>query len=311
MSGLALSVVTTLYQSSPYLEEFHRRVSAQARALAGESFEIVLVNDGSPDDSLAVALRLHRDDPHLRVLDLSRNFGHHRAMMTGVAHARGDRVFLIDCDLEEPPELLQAFDECMSANDCDMVYGVQEQRRGGWFQRVSGDAHYRLFNLLSTVPMPRNIITARLISRRMLNALLQYGEQVAWMDGLFALAGFRQVGLPVVKASISESTYTLRRKLKLFVDAVTDFSEVPLHLIFYAGFVISLLSGCYITYLVFQKLYSGISVDGWTSVIVSLWFLGGITILFLGVIGIYLSKIFIETKRRPLTVVRQVYRHGE
>jgi putative glycosyltransferase len=305
-----LSIVASLYRSAAHLREFHARAVAAARAL-GRDFEIVLVNDGSPDDSLAIARELQAADPRTVIVDLSRNFGHHRAMLTGLAHARGDRIFLIDCDLEEPPELLQEFDTCMTANDCDMVYGVQEQRRGGWFQRVSGDAHYRLFNLLSSVPMPRNIITARLISRRMVQALLQYGEQVGWMDGLFALAGFRQVGLPVVKGSESESTYTLRRKLKLFVDAVTDFSEVPLHLIFYAGFVISLLSGCYITYLIFQKLYFGISVDGWTSVIVSLWFLGGMTILFLGIIGIYLSKIFIETKRRPLTVVRQVYRHGE
>ncbi len=305
-----LSIVTSLYCSEPHLREFHRRASDAARAVAG-SYELVLVNDGSPDDSLAVALALQASDPHVVVVDLSRNFGHHRAMMTGVALATGERIFLLDCDLEEPPELLGEFDACMRANDCDLVYGVQEQRKGHWFERVSGDAYYRLFNLLSSAPGPRNIVTARLFTRRMQQALLQYGEQVSWMDGLFALAGFRQVGIPVVKGSKGVSTYTLRRKMKLFVDSITDFSEVPLHLIFYAGFLVSLLSGAYISYLLVRKLFFGISVDGWTSVIVSLWFLGGVTILFLGVIGIYLSKIFVETKRRPLTVVRQVYRHEQ
>ena len=305
-----LSVVTSLYWSAPHLREFHRRASLAAAAVDAD-YEIVLVDDGSPDDSLAVALELQAADPHVVVIDLSRNFGHHRAIRTGVAHARGDRVFLLDCDLEEAPELVIEFAERMRAEDCDMVYGVQVERKGGWFERASGDLYYRLFNLLSSAPGPRNIVTARLVSRRMVDALLRYGEQVTWMDGLFALAGFRQVGVPVIKGSKGESTYTLRRKLKMFVDSITDFSEVPLHLIFWAGFAISLMSGAYIAYLLVQKLFLGVSVDGWTSVIVSLWFLGGMTILFLGIIGIYLSKIFIETKRRPSTIVRKVHRHGQ
>jgi putative glycosyltransferase len=189
------------------------------------------------------------------------------------------------------------------------VYGVQEQRKGGWFERVSGDLYYRLFNALSSAPSPRNIVTARLVSRRMVEAVLAFPEQMSWMDGLFTLAGFRQEGIAVVKGSKGETTYTLRRKLKMFVDSITDFSELPLHFIFYAGCAISMLSGAYIAYLVVRKLLFGFSVDGWTSVIVSLWFLGGLTILFLGIIGIYLSKVFIETKRRPSTIIRHVHRH--
>ena len=305
---MQLSVVTSLYRSAGQLRELHRRAGDAARALGGD-YEIILVDDGSPDDSLQIALELQRGDPHTVVVGLSRNFGHHRAVLTGVAHARGERVFLLDCDLEEPPELLATFAACMDAEGCDMVYGVQQQRKGGWFERVTGDLYYRAFNLLSGTRVPNNIVTARLVSRRLVDAVLQYGEQVTWMDGLFALAGFRQVGLPVVKGSKGESSYTLRRKLKMSVDSVTDFSELPLHLIFYAGLAISAVSGLYISWLLVQKLFFGISVDGWTSVIVSVWFLGGITILFLGVIGIYLSKIFVETKRRPRAVVREVHRH--
>jgi putative glycosyltransferase len=303
-----LSIVASLYHSASHLREFHARAGAAARAV-GADYEIVLVNDGSPDDSLEVALELQAADPRTVVVDLSRNFGHHRAIMTGLAQSRGARVFLLDCDLEEPPELLAEFWARMQATGADLVYGVQEQRRGGWFDRVSGEIYYSVFNALSSAPAPRNIVTARLVSRRMVDALLGYREQLSWMDGLFTLAGFRQEGIPVVKGSKGETTYTFRRKLKMFVDSITDFSELPLHFIFYAGCAISVLSGAYVAYLVVRKLAFGISVDGWTSLIVSLWFLGGLTILFLGIIGIYLSKVFIETKRRPSTIIRQVHRH--
>ena len=172
-----VSIIVPLYNEQ---DNVARLCAATHEALARmpRSYELVLVNDGSPDDSLAVALALQAADPHVVVVDLSRNFGHHRAMMTGVALATGDRIFLLDCDLEEPPELLGEFDACMRASDCDLVYGVQEQRKGHWFERVSGDAYYRLFNLLSSAPGPRNIVTARLFTRRMQQALIQWNESV-------------------------------------------------------------------------------------------------------------------------------------
>lgn len=305
-----LSIVTTLYFSAPYLREFHGRATRAAQALT-DSYEIIYVNDGTPDDALDIALDLMQGDPHVVVVDLSRNFGHHRALMTGVAQAAGARIFLIDSDLEEAPEILLDLDARFRSEPCDVVYGVQSHRKGGWFERTSGEAFYRVFNWLSSAPTPRNIVVARLMSRRYVTALLQFGEHVSWMDGLFTLAGFRQVPVPVAKGHKGRSTYTLARKLALAVESITDFSDVPLRLIFYAGLLISAISAGYIGYLVVRKLVFDIPVDGWTSVIVSIWFLGGMTILFLGVIGIYLSKVFIETKRRPLTIVRHVYRHDQ
>src|SRR5512139_2401581 len=128
---MKLSIVATLYQSAPYIAEFHQRSSAAAKKLAGEDYEIVLVNDGSPDNSLDLAVQLTESDSHVVVVDLSRNFGHHKAMMTGLAHARGEQVLLIDSDLEEEPEWLIAFAEQMQSEHCDVVYGAQEQRKGG------------------------------------------------------------------------------------------------------------------------------------------------------------------------------------
>ena len=127
-----------MFRSAPYLLEFHRRVSSEAAKLTGD-YEILFVNDGSPDESLAIALSLREADPHVKVVDLSRNFGHHKAMMTGLRHARGKRVFLIDCDLEEEPELLGRFDAVLAANpQADVVYGVQSARKGAWFERITG-----------------------------------------------------------------------------------------------------------------------------------------------------------------------------
>lgn len=140
---MKLSIVATLYRTAPHLAEFHQRCTTVAQALAGQDYEIVLVNDGSPDDSLQQALQLADHDPHLVVADLSRNFGHHRAMMTGLTLARGDLVFLLDSDLEEEPEYLPAFHQQMQRQACDVVYGVQQTRKGGWFERVSGDGFWK------------------------------------------------------------------------------------------------------------------------------------------------------------------------
>jgi hypothetical protein len=152
-----LSIVTTLYYSSPYLEEFYARTCAAAEQIT-DDYEIILVNDGSPDDSLDVALSLFERDDRVKVVDLSRNFGHHKAVMTGLAHARGDLVFKIDCDLEEEPELLGEFyAEMIKDPSVDVVYGVQQRRKGGPFERLSGSLFYRLFNLLSDHPVPSNL----------------------------------------------------------------------------------------------------------------------------------------------------------
>ena len=304
---MELSIVTTLYQSSPTLREFYQRVS-RAAATVARDFEIVLVNDGSPDDSLEIALDLHRTDPRVVVVDLSRNFGHHEAALSGLEHSRGERVFLIDSDLEEPPEILVDFDARLRKAGCDVVYGVQDSRKGGWFEQYSGDIFYRLFNVFSAVELPRNAVMARLMTRRYVNALLQYQERELFMAGIWALAGFGQEPVLVNKSHKGITTYTLRRKLSLLLKAVTSFSDKPLRVIFHIGALLSFFSAAYIVYLVGRKALFDIGVDGWTSLVVSVWFLGGLTILFLGVIGIYLSKVFVEIKRRPRSITRNVYR---
>lgn len=304
---MKLSIVSTLYLSAPSIAEFHRRIGAAARQLVGDDYELVLVNDGSPDDSLERAMRLFEEDPHLVVVDLSRNFGHHKAAMTGLAHARGELVFLLDSDLEEDPECLVDFWEKMQGLDCDVVYGVQESRKGGAFERWSGFWFYRLFNFLSGLDLPENVVTARLMTRRYVDALLQHGEREVFMAGLLQITGFEQAPHRIVKHHSGQTTYTLRKKLSLLVNSVTSFSNAPLVGIFYVGAAISIVAVLYIGYVIFNWAFLDSPVSGWTSLVASIWLLGGLIISFIGVIGIYLAKIFSETKRRPNTIVRQLH----
>lgn len=304
---MKLSIVATLYQSAPYIAEFHQRATAVARQFAGDDYEIVLVNDGSPDNSLELAVQLTVADRHVVVVDLSRNFGHHKAMMAGLAHAKGGRVFLIDSDLEEEPEYLTSFAEQMERDACDVVYGVQEKRKGGWFERWSGEVYYSVFNFLSDIEHPRNIVTARLMTRRYVDALLQFQEREMVISCLWVITGFKQSAHAVKKHMTSATTYSLARKIEHLTNSITSFSAVPLRLIFYTGLIIFACALLYAGYLVFHKLVLATPMDGWTSVMVSIWLLGGMIISFVGLIGIYLSKVFSESKQRPSTIVREIY----
>ncbi|NNC98873.1 MAG: glycosyltransferase family 2 protein [Gammaproteobacteria bacterium] len=304
---MKLSIVTTLYQSSSYLDEFHRRVGGVARSLVGEDFEILFVNDGSPDDSLELAVEISRKDNHVVVIDLSRNFGHHKAMMAGLTHASGEQVFLIDSDLEEDPEWLRSFSEQLIDEKCDVVYGIQEVRKGSAFERLSGEFYYWFLGWMLNMQHPKNITTARLMTRRYVEALLLHRESEIVISGLWLITGFEQRDQVVCKKSSSSSTYSLRKKISHSINAITSFSSKPLMLIFATGMTIFLISFIYLLSLVVNRLFFSTPLDGWTSIMASVWLLGGITISFIGIIGIYLSKIFAETKQRPNFIIKDIY----
>jgi putative glycosyltransferase len=303
---MKLSIVSTLYQSAPYIDEFYRRATEAAKRLTDE-YEIVIVNDGSPDDSLARVIRLAELDSHVIVIDLSRNFGHHKAMMTGLSHAHAENVFLIDSDLEEEPEWLLSFSQQMEQDRCDVVYGVQERRKGGLFERWSGEWFYRFFRVLTGLTLPENIVTARLMTRRYVDALVRHNEREVFIAGLWHITGFDQRPQTVTKSNSSETTYTFRRKMSIFVNSVTSFSNAPLKAIFYFGVAVFILAGGYTSYLIINWSFFATPLSGWTSVMASIWLLGGAIISFIVIIVIYLSKIFMETKNRPYTIVRQIY----
>lgn len=308
---MKLSIVATLYKSEPYIDEFYQRASEAADKLFSTDYEIILVNDGSPDNSLDKAVELSKHDDKVKVVNLSRNFGHHKAMMTGLMHAKGELVFLIDSDLEEQPEWLELFYEKMNATQADVVYGVQETRKGGWFERLSGGLFYKAFNLFGHVKIPESLVTTRLMSKDYVQALVLHQETDSFIAGLWQLTGFDQVEIRLKKLSTSPTTYSLGKKLSLLVNAVTAFSNYPLILIFYLGVGVSLLSVTYILFLIANWFVYDNPLQGWTSLIASVWLFGGLILAALGVIGIYLGKVFIEVKRRPYTIIKAIYQNGE
>jgi putative glycosyltransferase len=305
---MKLSIVATLYRSSPHIVEFYQRVSAAARQLVGDDYELVLVNDGSPDDSLDIAVKLTETDDHVVVIDLSRNFGHHKAMMTGLANSYGDMVFLIDSDLEEEPEWLISFADQMNTEASDVVYGVQLERKGEFLEKISGRIFYQIFRLLTGLAQPNNIVTSRLMSRRYVDALLLHKERELNIGGLWIITGFKQCQQVVKKHSTSPTTYSLSRKISHFVNAVTSFSSLPLVFTFYSGLLISSSALIYISYLIIRYLFISSPPDGYTSLIASIWLFSGLIIFFIGVQGIYISKLYSEVKQRPYTIIRQVHK---
>jgi putative glycosyltransferase len=228
-------------------------------------------------------------------------------MVAGLAHAKGELIFLIDCDLEEEPELLEKFHSAIRDSGADVVYGVRDTRESQLFERITANLFYKLFNLLSSYPVPSHPLNTRLMSKQYVASLLEHKEREFYMAGLWAMTGFKQVPFIARKHSKGSSSYTLRRKISIFVNAITSFSNQPLIFIFYVGCAILISSTISALYLIVRRIFYDVLLTGWPSLMVSLWFLGGMTIFCLGLIGIYLSKIFLETKQRPYAIIRQIY----
>jgi len=305
----AISIVCTMYRSRPYLQAFIDECLAVLATVAADSWEIVLVNDGSPDDSLAYAMQRRAADPRVVVVDLSRNFGHHPAMQAGLCHARGDLVFLIDCDLEVRPEVLTGFLARQRSSSADLVFGYQEHRKGEWFEQWSGSLFWRALNALSDVRVPENMVTERLMTRRFVDALLRLGDHNLFLGGMMSWTGFVQIGLPVAKSQREgRSTYTLARRLQLMVTAVSSFSSKPLTWLFNAGVFITAASFAYVIYLLFRKLMFDDALIGFTSLMGLMSLSLGIITTALGVVGIYLGKVFNQVQGRPNYIVRDLHR---
>lgn len=305
---MKISLVTPLYRSAPYIEELHRRSCAAIAATGASTHEFVFVNDASPDDSLAIAKSIATRDPGTLVIDLSRNFGQHRAIMTGLAHATGDYVFVMDSDLEEEPEWITSFYARMHETPCDVVYGVRTNMKRGWLYTAGRSLFHWTLDRLSGVQFPANITTARIMSRRYLDALLQFKEREIFLGGLWHVTGFTQLAVPVIKEDRSETTYTMSRIFALAINAVTGFSTRPLIGISILGLSVSAIGLGFLAWVIAKKLFFGVSIEGWASVMAAVLVIGSLQLLVLGIIAIYLAKIFIEVKQRPITVIRDIFR---
>lgn len=307
---MKLSVVTTIFKTARCILPFYERVSVAAREL-GMDFEVVFVNDGSPDNGLELALNAARTRSEIVVVDLSRNYGQHKAIWAGLRVARGDLIAIFDGDLEEDPGLVVPFYEALRNLSADVVFGIAREPKGSFMYRRSRDLFYWLLRRLSSIDFPRNAQTARLMSRRYVEALLLFEEREIFLIGIMHMAGFRQSSLLIDKPSLSQTTYRLRQLVWMAVNAVTAFSIAPLILIFVAGAGLFGASLLFLGYLVVIRTFNGVGVPGWTSVMALQMFSFSIIVLFLGIISIYIGTIFIEVKRRPSSIIRSVTRNGD
>jgi putative glycosyltransferase len=305
---MKISIVATLYFSENFINEFYLRLVNTIKPYFN-SYEIIFVDDGSPDSSKDKVLALQTTDANITLVELSRNFGHHKAIMTGLNFAKGDFVFLIDTDLEEEPELFLKFWEEINKNkDYDVVYGVQHKRKGKFFERISGWFFYKLFHFIAGFQYPKDTLTSRLMSKKYIEGLKGFKETEIDVWGIFILTGFKQKGIIVTKNSKGTTTYTFIKKMKLALNSITSLTSRPLYLIFLAGLLISAVSFLTVLFLFYRKFIHNELIDEWTAILVSIWLIGGIIMLTLGVIGIYLSRIFIEVKNRPLSVIKNIYK---
>ena len=304
---MKISVVTPLYKSAPYIEELHRRCVAAIAATGADEHEIIFVNDASPDDSLAVAKSVAGRDADVMVLDLSRNFGQHKAIMTGLGYATGDYVIVMDSDLEDEPEWITLFHRELTTRNCDVVYGVNNNLKGGLFYSAARESFYRTLNFLSSVPFPPNVCSARLMSRRYVAALLQFTERELFMAGVWHMAGFTQLPVEVVKHDTSPTTYSFAGRLDVFVNAVTAFSTRPLMIISVFGIGLSFVAFAFTLWVFYNKFVYGSAILGWASVMAAVLSIGGLSLFFNGVMAIYIAKIFIEVKQRPRSIVKELH----
>jgi dolichol-phosphate mannosyltransferase len=297
-----LSVVAPVYNEEATIEEFYARVCT---ALAGLSFELVLVDDGSSDSSPEVLERLASGDPRVRVVFLSRNFGHQTALTAGLDHARGDAVVMLDADLQDPPELITTMLERWRAG-CDVVYAVREARDGeSRFKLSTARWFYRLFDKLAQVELQHNSGDFRLLDRRALDALLSMRERNRFLRGMTVWVGYTQaaVGYKRDPRYAGETKYTLSRMLRFSLDAISSFSHRPLQLATLLGFMISTLAFLAIPVVVVLRIL-GSYLPGFGAITILVLLLGGIQLIAIGIIGEYVGRIYDEVKGRPLYLVR-------
>jgi dolichol-phosphate mannosyltransferase len=307
-----LSVVAPCYNEQETLAVLYERVSRACRSVVGEDYEIVLIDDGSADQTRSIIRKLSKTDPHVVGVLLSRNHGHQLALSAGLQVCRGQRILIIDADLQDPPELLGDMIEVMDREKADVVYGQRRERRGEtWFKRFSALLFYRLLNRLMDIKIPVDTGDFRLMSRRTLDELNRMPEQHRFIRGMVSWIGFRQVPLFYERQERfgGETKYPFARMLRFAIDAISGFSIIPLRVATYLGFICAFLGFIFMGYTIYSYL-SGIAIQGWTTTMTVVLVLGSGQLMVLGVIGEYLGRLYLQSKNRPLFIIEEIVCEG-
>lgn len=312
-----ISIVIPIFNETETLKTLKTRI-VESSVDWNEDFEVVLVDDGSYDNSFELMRKIALEDRRFKIVRLSRNFGHQPAITAGIKHAKGDAVVIMDGDLQDPPELISSFIEYWK-KDYQVVYGVRKNRKESFLKRFLYKTFYRFFRLISNIKMPLDSGDFCLMDRKVVRALVNdIPEHHRFLRGLRAYAGFKQTGVEYDRDSryAGKAKYTYSKLVGLAMDGVLDFSTFPLRIASYMGFFVSFLSFFTGVFFIVHRVlnfkilgYSPADVPGLASLAVGIFFLGGIILIILGIMGEYLGRIYFEVKRRPFYIIDEVYEH--
>jgi putative glycosyltransferase len=307
---MKLSIVTTSFQSSSTIGTFVERVHAAAKKLA-ISYELIIVEDGSTDDSKNKIIQLLPTYKNMKLIELSRNFGHHQAILIGLEQARGEHVFLIDSDLEEAPELVELFYSEILKSNVDVVYGVSNKLGAGKSDQILSKIFWRLFRKYTTLKIPKGICTVRIMNQKYVNSLLLHKEVNVFLAGLWEVTGFTQKPIEVTRVYKGTTNYTYGKRLDLALTSLISFSGRPLRLIAVSGASIVLLASLMLFVLTIRHFIVEDASQGWLSLMTVIIFVGGIQILSIGMVAIYVASILEEVKARPRAIVANIWPEGK
>jgi polyisoprenyl-phosphate glycosyltransferase len=308
MPKKSINYIVPVYNNSGSLELLLSTIDKTMAPLKKQySWNYIFVNDGSKDDSYKVLQRLAAKDKRLLILNLSRNFGHQAAVTAGLDNAEGDAVIIMDADLQDPPrvcvELIAKWSE-----GYQVVYAQRRTRKDTFFKRLTADTYYRMLSSLSSVDIPRNTGDFRLVDKKVVHAIREMKEYHRFLRGMFGYVGFRHIGVQFDRDArhSGKSEYTMKKMIKLAKDGIYGFSDAPLQLASKLGFTFAALSVLGILYAVMIKLFwPHIAVSGWTMIIVSIFLIGGVQLIILGIIGEYVSRVYNEVKGRPNYIIAE------
>lgn len=303
---MKISIVAPIFNEEECLQEFYRRTRNVADSLPCTA-EWVFVNDGSTDGSAGILSKILREDPRVKVISFSRNFGHQPAIKAGIDHATGDAVVTIDADLQDPPE---AIPDMISKwkEGYDVVYAVRVERKGeSFFKKATASLYYRLMKRITHIDMPLDAGDFRLISRPVADALMQLTEKRPFLRGLISWLGFPQAGIPIKRDArfAGKTKFSLIKMLQFAWSGITHFSFFPLHLATWIGLLTLLFCAAALAHTVYVALILKIAVQGWASLMVSILFIGGVQLVTLGILGSYLARNYDESRNRPLYIIRK------
>lgn len=306
-----ITYVFPIYNEFGNIDLLYNTMNELTRSHKKYEFEIIFINDGSSDNSLEKLLKIQKQDKRISIINFSRNFGHQIAVTAGLDHARGDAVIIMDSDMQDPPavsfELIEKWEE-----GYDVVYAQRRTRKDTFFKKLTADMFYRTLQKLADIDIPRNTGDFRLVDRKVVDEMKRFKEHNRFLRGMVSYVGFKQVAVQFDRDErhAGETGYPLSKMLKFAADGIFSFSTYPLKFIQNLGFTIALFAFLGILYAVFMKVFfPAITIEGWTFIVISILFMGGVQLIMLGVLGSYIGRIYTETQDRPLYMVEKIYTH--